>query len=112
MDANIDINAYVTNKFGVAIGWKNEWESFWGDGNGRFLGLFNSPATINLSRNTSSTWKYADFVGMLKRMWSLEGAEWARCTPTRWTPSCRSRTRAGGTSSSPTSCPTASLSSA
>lgn len=52
-DATIPIDAYVVRMMGNAIGWREDWESINGTGEGMFLGILNSPATLTVTRHAA-----------------------------------------------------------
>lgn len=66
-DSNTALDALVTDLIGQAIGWREDWEAVQGTGSGQFLGVWNAPCAINVSRNTGSTIKVADVFKMLSR---------------------------------------------
>lgn len=69
-DSTAVLDSMVPELMGGAIGWREDWEAFNGNGSGQFLGCLNAPATISLSRNTSSHIKYQDIFGMYVRLYS------------------------------------------
>jgi len=69
-DSTAVLDSMVPELMGGAIGWREDWEAFNGNGSGQFLGALNAPATISLSRNTSSHIKYQDIFGMYVRLYS------------------------------------------
>ena len=62
------LNAQVPTLMGEAIGWREDWELFNGSGAGQFLGFYNAPSTLSVTRNTASHIKYQDVFGMYKRL--------------------------------------------
>ncbi len=69
-DSTAVLDSYVPELMGGAIGWREDWEAFNGNGSGQFLGILNAPATILLNRNTSSHLKYQDIFGAYVRLYS------------------------------------------
>lgn len=67
-DASTPIDGMISQLMGEAIGWRIDYECFQGNGVGQFLGYFNAPCTISVTRNTGSTIKYVDITGMYKRL--------------------------------------------
>lgn len=67
-DASTPIDGMISQLMGEAIGWRTDYECFQGNGVGQFLGYFNAPCTISVTRNTGSTIKYVDITGMYKRL--------------------------------------------
>jgi HK97 family phage major capsid protein len=67
-DASIPIDGLVTRLIGEAMGWREDWECLNGSGVGQFLGIYNAPCTIQVTRNTGGAIKYVDITGMYKRM--------------------------------------------
>lgn len=62
------IDSYVVREIGGAIGWREDWESFQGNGAGQFLGVVNSPAMLLVDRNTNSEILYQDVFTMKTRL--------------------------------------------
>lgn len=77
-DSTVPIDGLVTTLMGGAINWTEEWECFNGTGGGKFLGIYNAPSTILVSRNTGSTIKAVDVFTMLSRLLpsSHKNARW------------------------------------
>lgn len=67
-DSSVPIDGLVTRLIGEAMGWRKDWECLNGSGVGQFLGIYNAPCTIQVTRNTGSHIKYIDITGMYKRM--------------------------------------------
>jgi HK97 family phage major capsid protein len=53
-DASIPMDAYVVRLMGQAIGWREDWESINGTGEGMFQGFLNSPALLTVTRHTNA----------------------------------------------------------
>ena len=51
MDSTIPIDNYIVRLMGQAIGWREDWEAFNGNGVNQFLGLMNSPALLPVTRH-------------------------------------------------------------
>lgn len=62
------VDNYVIRAFGSALGWREDWESINGNGDGMFLGFLNAPCTLVLVRNTSAHIKYQDIFTMKTRL--------------------------------------------
>ena len=67
-DSTAALDSMVPSLGGESIGWRTDWECWQGTGTGQMLGVYNSPATILLNRNTSSHIKYQDVFGMYVRL--------------------------------------------
>jgi HK97 family phage major capsid protein len=61
------MDAYAIRMIGGAIGWREDWESFQGNGAGQFLGVTNSPAMLLVDRNTNDEILYQDVFTMKTR---------------------------------------------
>lgn len=64
-DNYIAADAIITRVFGRAIEWKKDYEVINGNGVGKPLGYFNSPALLTVTKNTASHIKFEDLVAML-----------------------------------------------
>lgn len=73
-DNAIGMEAILKDLFGQAIAYFSDLAFLVGDGVGKPKGVLNSPASISVSRTTSSTFKFADAVNMEARLLS-ESAE-------------------------------------
>jgi HK97 family phage major capsid protein len=67
-DNTAALDSAVPELVGQAIGWREDWEGLNGNGSGQFLGMYNAPCTIQVTRNTSSRIKYVDVVTILSRL--------------------------------------------
>ena len=67
-DSTATLDAMIPQLGGEAIGWRADWEAWQGTGNGQFLGILNAPASILVTRNTSSHIVYQDVFKMYTRM--------------------------------------------
>jgi HK97 family phage major capsid protein len=68
MDTTQNIDGLVTDLIGNAIGWREDYETLVGTGQGEFQGILGAPCTLSVTRNTSSTIKYQDVFSMYKRL--------------------------------------------
>lgn len=75
-DSMVSVDGLVTEQMGRAIGWREDYESYNGNGIGQMLGIMNAPATLAVSRNTSSHIKYQDIFTMMTRLWNAESPCW------------------------------------
>ena len=67
-DSTAVLDAMLPQLAGEAIAWRTDWECFQGSGSGQMLGFLNAPATIAVTRNTSSHIKYQDVFTMYTRL--------------------------------------------
>lgn len=67
-DSTATLDALIPQLGGEAIGWRCDWEAWNGTGQGQFLGIYNAPATILITRNTGSHIVYQDVFKMYTRM--------------------------------------------
>ena len=70
-DSAIGLDALLIELFGQSIRWYEEYAFLLGDGVGKPLGAFapaNSAVTVAVTRNTASTFKYADAVKMVSKL--------------------------------------------
>lgn len=81
-DSTAVLDAKIPQLFGLALGWREDWEALNGTGSGQFLGIYNSPGSLILTRNTGGTIVYQDVFGMFVRMISQgkKNAVWV-CHP-------------------------------
>lgn len=72
------LDAMIPQLAGGAIGWRSDWECQNGTGVGQLLGIFNSNANINITRNTASHIVYQDIFKMFTRLLprAQKGAAW------------------------------------
>jgi len=63
----VGLEALLKRLFGQAIGWTEDYEFFNGNGVGKPLGIFNSPALIGVTRSTDAHFSFADVGSMLSR---------------------------------------------
>jgi HK97 family phage major capsid protein len=69
-DSAISLEAFLSGpgSFGGAIAWQEDYDALRGNGAGKPLGVLNADATISVSRNTASTFKFVDAVTMASKM--------------------------------------------
>jgi HK97 family phage major capsid protein len=74
-DSPVSLEAFLSGpgSFGGALAWQEDYDVLNGNGAGKPLGVINADATISVSRNTVSTFKFVDAVTMASRM-ILSGA--------------------------------------
>jgi HK97 family phage major capsid protein len=53
-DSTANIDRYVVEMMGKAIGWREDWEAFNGNGNNQFEGVLNSGALLSVGRHTDA----------------------------------------------------------
>jgi HK97 family phage major capsid protein len=77
-DSTATLDAMVPQLGGEAIGWRTDWESINGTGDGQLYGLYNHPATMLVSRGTSGHFSYVDVFAMYVRLLprAKKGAAW------------------------------------
>jgi HK97 family phage major capsid protein len=75
-DSSVSIDGMVVEQMGRAIGWREDYESFLGNGIGQFQGILNAAATLSVSRNTSNQILYEDVFTMPTRLWQPEDPCW------------------------------------
>lgn len=85
-DNYIAADAIIQRVFARAIEWKKDYEVINGNGVGKPLGYFNSPALLTVTRDTSAHIKYEDLVAMLAvyHQSGLSNAMWV-ANQTTWT---------------------------
>ena len=66
-DSAIALEALLARLFGGAVAWHEDYGFLRGDGIGKPLGVINAGATIWINRNTVTTFKFVDAVGMLAK---------------------------------------------
>jgi len=69
-DSAVSLEAFLSGpgSFGGALAWQEDYDSLRGNGIGRPLGILNAPATISVSRNTGSKFKFVDAVAMASKV--------------------------------------------
>ncbi len=69
-DSPISLEAFLQGpgSFGGALAWQEDYDSLRGNGAGRPQGILGADATIDISRDTASKFKFVDAVTMASRM--------------------------------------------
>lgn len=69
-DSAVSVEAFLRGpgSFGGALAWQEDYDSLNGTGGGRPLGILNSPARYEVSRTTSTKFKFKDAVSMASRL--------------------------------------------
>jgi HK97 family phage major capsid protein len=67
-DSAAGLEALLKRLFGRSVGWTRDYAFIRGNGVKKPQGFFNSPALIQVTRNTSNDFKIADAAGMLSRL--------------------------------------------
>lgn len=69
-DSAVSVEAFLRGpgSFGGALAWQEDYDSLNGTGDGRPLGILNSPARYEVSRTTSTKFKFKDAVSMASRL--------------------------------------------
>jgi HK97 family phage major capsid protein len=80
MDANVAVPGYTTRLIGQAVGWREDWECFWGSGAGQLLGFLSSGnnALLTVNRANANQLGYTDLAKMKARLlpMSRKRARW------------------------------------
>lgn len=75
-DSMVSMDGMVVENMGAAIGWREDYESYLGNGLGQMLGILNAAATLQVTRNTGGAIKYQDIFTMTTRLWYPEAPCW------------------------------------
>jgi HK97 family phage major capsid protein len=72
-DSIIGLEKFLMNLFGMSIAWFEEYAFLQGNGVGKPMGMLNSPAKINVSRNAGNQVQFVDIATM-----------WSKLLPHSW----------------------------
>lgn len=75
-DNAVGLDALLTQLFGQAIGWYTDYAYLQGSGVGQPLGLLNAPASLTVTRQTSSHFTFQDVVNMIGKLyWMMRNSK-------------------------------------
>jgi len=70
-DQAVQLDQFLTMLFGLTVGWFTEYAWIQGNGVGKPLGILNSPALLQVTREIAGTVTYIDITNMHGSIWTM-----------------------------------------